>query len=251
MPALAEFQSEFARALQHPDATLSNQYGVGLAVYQNTVMKGLVDVLRANYPTVEQLVGAEWFASVALRYAREHLPRQPALALYGASFPAFIDAPARAQGLHYLTSVAALDRLWTEAHFAADAPALMAASLQLAPEQLQALELQWHPATCVAWVPHSAVTIWQHNRPPASPPEGLAVDDIEQGLLLTRPHGGVVALAINRAEHDFLQHLRAGLALGEAAMATLQQHPDTDIAATLARVIQAGAFAALDNIEGR
>lgn len=245
MPALAEFQSEFARALLDPNAVLRNQVGVGLAVYQNTVMKGLVDVLRANYPTVERLVGTEWFASIALLYARQHLPEQPVLALYGATFPTFLDAPGRTHGLHYLSSVAQLDRLWTEAHFAADSAVLHAAALQaVVPEQLQAIELQWHAATRVAWLPHSAVSIWQHNRS-AQPPEALEVDDVEQGMLLTRPHGAIVAMQIDRIDYDFLQHLHSGVSLGEAAIAVLQQYPDADIASVLAKLLQAGAFASL------
>jgi hypothetical protein len=250
MPALAEFQTEFARALLISDSALRHQLGVGLAVYQNTVMKGLVDVLRANYPTVEQLVGTEWFESAALLCAREHLPEQPALAMYGASFAAFIDAPAAAQGLHYLSSVARLDRAWTEAHFAADAKVLRAASLQaIAPGQLPNITLRWHPATRVLWVPHSAVSIWQHNRPPAQPPEGFVLDDVEQGLLVTRPDGAIGVRQIHRADYEFLQHLHSGRSLGEAAIAVLEQHPDTDVASVLAHLIQAGAFASLANTE--
>jgi hypothetical protein len=251
MPALAEFQSEFARALLDPNTTLRNQVGVGLAVYQNTVMKGLVDVLRANYPSVERLVGTEWFESAALLHARNNLPEHPVLALYGATFPAFLDAPGEAQGLYYLSSVAQLDRLWTETHFATDAAILQAADLQgAAPEQLQAIKLQWHPASRVAWVPHSAVSIWQHNRPPAQPPEALEVDDVEQGMLLTRPHGAIVATQIDRIEYDFLHHLRSGMSLGEAAIEVLRQYPEADVATVLAKLLQAGAFAALDNRGG-
>jgi hypothetical protein len=37
----------------------------GFAVYRNTVIKGCVDALQANYPAVARLVGAEWFRSAA------------------------------------------------------------------------------------------------------------------------------------------------------------------------------------------
>lgn len=247
MSALAEFQSEFARALLNPNATLRNRVGVGLAVYQNTVMKGLVDVLRANYPTVERLVGTEWFESIALLYARNNLPQQPVLALYGAAFPAFVDEPAKAHGLHYLSAVAQLDRLWTETHFAADAAVLQAADLQGgSPDQLPAIKLRRHAATRVAWLPHSAMSIWQHNRPPAQPSDAFEIDDVEQGMLLTRPYGAVLATQISRIEYEFLQHLRSDMSLGEAAIAVLQQYPQADVAAVLAKLLQAGAFASLD-----
>jgi hypothetical protein len=138
--------------------------------------------------------------------------------------------------------------LWSETYFAADAEVLTAATLQtIAPEQLATLVLPLHPAARIAWLPHSAVTIWQHNRPPATPPDALEVVDVEQGVLLSRPQGAIEMLLISRAEHDFLQHLRDGMVLGEAAAIVLEQHPDADIAAGLARMIQAGTFTALSN----
>jgi hypothetical protein len=33
-----------------------------LAVYRNTVAKGCIDALQANYPAVHTLVGSDWLA---------------------------------------------------------------------------------------------------------------------------------------------------------------------------------------------
>ncbi|MGJ4749098.1 DNA-binding domain-containing protein, partial [Leptospira sp. SA-E8] len=71
---LARFQNEFLHALYHPaDASvrmhrLSEQ--AGFAVYRNTVLKGCVDALEANFPTVTRLVGQDWLRAAALGYAR-------------------------------------------------------------------------------------------------------------------------------------------------------------------------------------
>ena len=54
-----------------------------MAVYRNTVMHGAVEALRANFPVVEQILGAEMFESVAVDFAAECPPRRPVLALYG------------------------------------------------------------------------------------------------------------------------------------------------------------------------
>jgi hypothetical protein len=35
-------------------------------VYRNTVLKGCVDALAANFPTVLRLVGEDWFRAAAL-----------------------------------------------------------------------------------------------------------------------------------------------------------------------------------------
>ena len=62
---LSTFQDSFSAALlgQAADApwlsALESQ--PGFAVYRNTVLKGCIDALQANYPTVCQLVGDDWF----------------------------------------------------------------------------------------------------------------------------------------------------------------------------------------------
>jgi hypothetical protein len=245
MSALAEFQTEMIAALLDPHHSLRARLGVGLAVYQNTSMRGLIDALRANHPTVDRLVGAEWFDAVARLYVVEHLPDEPSLALYGASFSTFIGNYSAEHDLSYLPFVAQLDRLWLEAHFSPDAPALQALSLQtLLPEQLQTLRMKLHPAARIAWLPHSSFTIWQGNRPSSTVPDELQVNGADEGVLISRPAGDVRVAGLTAAEFLFLQQINAGVLLGEAAVRVLELHADADLAAMLSSFIAAGAFAA-------
>ena len=97
--ALARFQDGFARALLAPDAAgaelapeitaLARQ--PGFAVYRNTVMKGCIDALQANYPAAARLVGDEWFRAAAAIFVRANLPAQPTLAYYGEGFAQFLE----------------------------------------------------------------------------------------------------------------------------------------------------------------
>lgn len=242
MPSLAEFQQQFAAALLNPALNLDGAMH-GLSVHSNTVMKSLVDALRANYPTVERLVGPEWFRAAAAIYARNHLPGQAALALYGEAFGDFLrDFPPAAQ-LSYLHDVARLDRLWSGAHFAADAAALRAEQLAtLAPEALQLMQLQLHPSTRFAWCAHSAVTIWRFNRPPAEVPQAIEITDAEEGALFVRPHGAIEMLLLDRPAYLFLSQLHAGFNLSAAAIHVLEQNAGADLSAMLARFIGAGVF---------
>ena len=64
-------------------------------------------------------------------------PASAALQDYGEAFPAWLDRFPPAEALPYLAGVAHLDRLWTEALFAAEAPTLSAEALAgLAPQAL-------------------------------------------------------------------------------------------------------------------
>ena len=86
------------------------------AVYRNTVLKGCVDALQANYPAVARLVGDDWFQSAATLYARTHPPVDGRLVLYGADFADFLARMEATHQLPYLTPVARLDRMWTLSH---------------------------------------------------------------------------------------------------------------------------------------
>ena len=78
--SLGAFQDAFVAALTGaPDSAAGEVAALvgqpGFAVYRNTLAKGCVDALRANFPTVERLVGEEWFAAAATLYARQMPPR--------------------------------------------------------------------------------------------------------------------------------------------------------------------------------
>ena len=171
MTTLAGFQDAFSRALlsaaDEPDWPFAPVvFQAGFAVYRNTVMKGCIDALQANYPSIERLVGEEWFRAAAAVYVRSHPPRDTRLLELGADFADFLAAFGPASELPYLPGVARLDRLWTEAHTACDAASLDAAALAgLAPEQLADAVLQPHPAARWAWFEEMPVrSIWQRNR---------------------------------------------------------------------------------------
>ncbi len=246
MPEPYSFQSAFFRALlDRPD---EDGYRAGprdgLAVYRNTAIKALIDALVDNYPTVERLVGSEWFAACAGEFVRAHPPSSPVLALYGHGFSEHLACSGVSVELPYLPEVARIDRLWTEAHFARDAPSLRASTLaHLTPKQIFGQRIALHAATRFGWFDHSAVTIWLQNRPPAEPPSELQVDGSSEGVLLTRPAGAVIAHPIDAVTFAFLSSVRDGTTLGAAATAALAVDSNADLGTQLAKLIGAGAFA--------
>jgi hypothetical protein len=236
------FSAELLRAPSATDESSAAPFGVAITVHRNTVVKGLVDALAANYPTVAQLVGAEWFRACAIEYVHANPARSPILALYGETFAEFLSAFPSAGELAYLPDVARLDRMWIEAHTARDEEALMSEELrQLSPAALAAQRMTLHPATRMGWVRHSAASIWVHHRS-ESLGSGLTIDDCEEGLLLTRPAGAVEFVLLDAPRFTFLDRLRRGATLGEAAEAALEADNEIDIAGLLAQSIVAGTF---------
>jgi len=235
---LARFQDAFSRMLRD-----AGPLPPGLAVYRNTVMKGWVDALEANYPAVCSLVGVPFFREAATVYARLHPASKACLLRYGAAFGDFLAGYEPAAALRYLPGVARLDRCWIESHIAADAPALTKQSFaDLSPRRGVRQAMTLHPATRWAWFDDQPVyTIWRGNRPGAVPE-----DEIEwrgEGALLTRPDGGAVArCALSQAGCLFLDACAAGHAPDTAAAMALEADSRADMAQLLALLLRQGAF---------
>ena len=249
MPALARYQDDFVKALLAQDlsnadtpeiASLSLQ--AGFKVYRNTVLKACVDALRANFPTVEQLVGSRWFDAAAALYVRGNPPDCVSMIEYGATFAEFLAHFEPARELPYLSGVARLDRCWIESHIAADAePAAPALLARLAPEALGAAVLKPHPATRWAWFDaHPIYTIWHRNREQVQLADDLPW--VAQGALLTRPWAAVQWREIGRGACAFLDACAQDLPLAAAAQKAFDADPDLDLAATLAILLDAGAL---------
>lgn len=248
---LADFQHAFSQALMAPHAAgaaspltmLTTQ--PGFAVYRNTVIKGCIDALQANYPAVARLVGDEWFRAAAALYARESPPIDPVLMHYGSSFAAFLEHFEPSAELSYLPGVARLDRLWTEAHIARDEAVLDVTELaSLKSEALATTVLYPHAAARWTWFPQAPTfSIWSRNRT-----DELAGDGIwepvwkAEGALITRAHSAVEWVALDVAGCAFLDTCASGGTLSEAASSALTAQADTDLQRLMVTLLEAGAF---------
>ncbi len=242
---LAGFQSAFAASLftpadpQGPLAALTAQ--PAFAVYRNTVMKACVDALEANFPSVARLVGSDWFRAAAALFVAAQPPDDARMLRYGGNFADFLQDFEPARELPYLADVARLDRCWTEAHAAVDAPTDPAFLGTLSPDALAATRVAPHPAARWRWFDSQPIfTIWSRNRDESADASEIAWQ--AEGALLTRPQGAVIWREASPADCAFLDACSGGALLPDAAAAALQAQPDADLAALLAGLLHAGAL---------
>ncbi len=241
--SLADFQTRLVASLFESETASALTAQTAFAVYRNTVMRGCVDALQANFPSVARLVGEDWFRAAAAMYVRAHPPSDGRMLMYGATFADFLAAFEPAQDLPYLAGVAQLDRLWIEAHTAEDVTAVDRAWLaSLSPQDLGALRLRPHPAARWRLFGELPIySIWAPNR--------LGIDTTEeivwqgQGALLTRPVDAVTWQPLDIAGCAFLGACANGRLLAQAAGEALDIRPDVDIASLLAQLLSAGALA--------
>jgi hypothetical protein len=244
------YAAAFAAALIDPEretpAIVASPAGKGVVkrynVYRNNVMVSLIDALAAVYPAVQRITGVDFFRAMARFHIRATPPTSPLLFEYGRDFPAFIERYEHARPMQWLADTARLERAWLDAYHAEDAAPLSAETLAaVAPERLADLVFIAHPATRIVQSPFSVVTIFAANR------SGEKVGRIDasspEDALITRPDLDVVVRHLPPGGAVFLVNLMSGQSLGEAAASALQVSPAFDIAANIAGLIGAGAFA--------
>lgn len=234
MADLATFQSEFASALLADGQAPAPFRSQAFAVYRNTAARGVVEALRASFPTVDMLLGEEMFTGVALDYRRDHPPTGPVLSNYGRTFPTYLSQQPWTCQLPYLAEVAALDWLWLETFLAADAPA-MSGSLE------GISRISRHPATRVAWLETPAMTIWLAHRDPWESGE-IEPEWQEEGALFTRSGNSIHAELIEAEYHALLRTCAVPSTVADIIAAVAESFPQADLPKLLQRGVASGAL---------
>jgi hypothetical protein len=243
------FHDAFEAALAGDAAALapwlSDAGSPGLKVYRNTIARGRAEALAAAYPAVARLTGEDWFRAAALEFAAAHPPSEPAMDRYGAAFPDWLAAFPPARELPYLAPVARLDRAFSEAHAAPDAPMLDAAeAAALDTAALFAARAVPHPSAHVFWFDWSVASIWLSERG-YEPAETLTWTDRPEGLLVVRPLMTVTPVRLDKPQAAFLRACRDGRTLGQAATAAFAADPTADLRSVFAVLLEARAFTRL------
>lgn len=243
------FHAAFAEALDgRPDALMSElvdgDQAAGLAVYRNTTVKARIDALQANYPTIAELTGEAWFRAAAREFADAEPGEDPVMMAYGAGFPVWLERFEPARELPFLAPVARLDRAWTEAHIAVDAPPLTADEAGRPGLAIAGLVLTLHPSLSLFRFDWSAPSLWLAHRYPDLD-GSLEWRPATEGLIVWRPGLEVAARRITASEYAFLQACRLGRPLAVAAAAAQGAAPRVDTSSLFADLIHAGVFAPL------
>jgi hypothetical protein len=248
--ALRDLQAAFAAHLVGADGTELAAEILGdaipaaarLRVYRHHVFESLGAALAATFPTVQAVVGADFFRGLARSFVGQSPPGQPVLAEYGAGFPAFIAGHDAARGLPYLADVARLDWALNLAFHAPAGGRLAASDLAAIPaDRLPSLRLGLAPGTVLVASSYPLDRIW------AASQTGAAADPVDLAaggarLLVLRRPDDAAFVSLSAAEAAFVAALGDGLSLEEAAG---RAGTDFDLSACFARLLGLAVFAAV------
>jgi hypothetical protein len=216
-----------------------------LDVYRHHVFASLGSALAATFPTVQALVGPEFFRSLARAFVGHALPLQPVLAEYGADFPAFVAGHETARDLPYLADVARLDWALNLAFHAPSGGQLQATDLSALPgERLASMSMGLAPGAALISSRYPLARIWETSQPGAAS-ETVDLNSGGVDLLVLRRPDDAAFVILSAGEAAFIAVLCAGLSLEQAALEALRTDPAFDLSGSFGRFLALGAFAAM------
>ncbi|KIN61653.1 DUF2063 domain containing protein [Sulfitobacter noctilucae] len=215
-------------------------------VYRNNVTHSLIEAMKAAFPLIHKLIGAQNFSTVATEYVRTHPPRSPVMMFYGTEFPGFLPNFPPLAHIGYLADAARLDLALRQSYHAADTAAFDPAPLQtLSPDALMDARVSLAPATRLIASNWPLYDIWAFNNlTNAQKPQSLAQD-----VMITRPGFDPAPHALPPGAFQWLTALADGSSFGQAHDFALNKNPNFDLAVGLSLALSTHAFAKIDHKE--
>lgn len=208
-----------------------------LQLHRHHVAKSIAAALAASFPTVEAVVGQEFFDLLARDFMAVASLEDPVLSRYGEHFPKFVAETQQRHGLPYLADVARLDWALNVAFHAPWDPRLSAANLAAWPEEsVPELSLRLPAGSSLIEAAWPLDLIWQASQP------GTSVDKVDLAagpacLVVFRRREDAAFAVLGPGETAFIESLSLGHPLTAAAQYALQTTKDFDLATTFGRML--------------
>lgn len=216
--SLERVQRDFAAMLLDPRPPSGRAQ-----IYHHNRRANFRKALALEYPLIERIVGAEFFARLAFEFMAAHPSRSGDLHHVGEAFPAFLAAglASRGSAYEYLVDLARLEWAWQCALIAADAPALGSDALAaFTPEDWPKLRFVLQPALQVIASPWPLHTLFLEQR--REQPGIVHLDSGAECAVVLRQAGIVEVHRLEAHDAVLWQSLASGNALEVALEAALR-----------------------------
>lgn len=253
MPSLRELQTLIAQGILG-DAAPAAAYVQAAAltgerrlqVHRNHFFLSVTNALRTMYPAVAKLLGEAGFSDLAKVFIQRTPPQKARISDYGSDFPAFLADCDEAAERPYLTDLARLEWARQEAFHAPEADPLDLVALQrVPPSQHAELRLALHPSCRLIKTAHPVLAIWEAS---LGDEAALAPGEPTSGdltVLVARPQGEVVMVALAPAAAELLTAVSNGDRLEQACRRALAVEPGAHLAELLLGLVTDGFICAM------
>jgi hypothetical protein len=247
---LRKIQEEFSQLLAAADlGTLPALFSTDtdlieqrLAIYRGNVQSIWTKTLANAFPVLQQLVGSEFFAYLALQYGRQFPSQSGDLNQFGSQFSRYLSVEAAVKDYPYFPAVAALEWQLHCAYYAENLDLIsLPQFLSVAGDAAQDSRLLFHPATSLFQASYAAAQVYLAHQ--VQPIRTIEVPlNTSCYALVSRPMWRVELALIDAAGFLGLQALQQGQVLGDAMEQAISVDPKFDIASQLQKWFSLGAF---------
>lgn len=178
--------------------------GARFDIYRNNSLHSRRQALRARFPAIERLVGAEFFGLMAHEFLRAHPPHSPVLHEWGDLFPTFLREFPPVASLPYLPDVARIEIARGRAYHAADNEPMAAEALQTIVPQIAQTRLTLAAPAQVLMLTHPGHSIWKAQQPGETQRE---INWRPEAVFISRAGISVITRAITHAEAALIEAL--------------------------------------------
>lgn len=211
-----------------------------LNVYRNGYLKTCSDALVSSFPSVESLVGENYFRQLAHSYIEVHPPGKGTLVGYGHQFPEFLQTRLHDHSLSYLADTAVLDAAWMASFFARNERVLDADGIEAMNAQggdVSDLRASLAPSTRLVDLHYDLLETWALIREQGALKHDVSVSPLEHQVLFWRLDGQILFRALQVGESAFLSAFATTTTLGAAAEKALEADENFDIANSFAALL--------------
>lgn len=201
-----------------------------LQIYRNNIINNCTQALRAVYPTVERLVGADFFNAAAREYVRQYPSTFCDLQQYGDKLAEFLATFPPAKTVPYLAEVAQFEWGYHLAlHAAAHSPLDLIALGQIAPDDYHQVKFSLHPATRLFAMQFPVSYIWQLCQAEEDPNDQITLPEHGEKILMLRPKFEVEWRFLSEGEYALLSAFTQQKEMGQACAEALEVEPNFDV----------------------
>lgn len=213
------------------------------SVYRNNVVVSLIEALVDTYSATQELVGKDFFRTMARLFINTNLPLSPVLTFYGESFPDFIECFAPATSVPYLSDVARLELLRVRSYHAPDNVEFSTDTISQAlahTDQLPDLIIEIHPSAKLLRSQYAVVSLWSAHQKII---DISGVDPyVPENALIVRPHLNVNVIQLDAGDSEFVAHLISKKSLGDAVKQVSAVHSNFNLASIISILIKSRAI---------
>ncbi len=195
-----------------------------IGIYRNNSACALTESLAANFPSVKEIVGEDYFDKLALDYLQNYPCRQRSVVRYGENFLQTIKKFEKEHGLAYLADFCRLDRAWTNAFLAKDEEALSLdtlADMGARGENLEQIKLQIMANVQIIKLDWPIFDIWKKISNDEKWVKKIKIKPKQEYALIWRYEMEVNERKLSSLEFHFLDKIKNGETLGAAMNAAI------------------------------